>query len=259
MKDDFMNEEMNQLENGLLAVDRLNSWQRYKSNEMFGRSLLQSVLRPVIYWVKRAAILSAHHAGLKCEFTRLRVDKECRSCCGTSMFQHPSGEEVKCNRCEDGIAHLLFIGSTIHAESEVIKWHTPRQDWWSSSLDHYLGLEPGLSECTDWRQFNPSEGWTVNKPGKPLTDEAVRSAFFLMYDCWAKDVHFILEYHRYVKSVRAGAGISEVKDWLEDHIRQSREREREHNLRNTVAHVAELPAATLFSREPAMNHSVNSV
>lgn len=195
----------------LFALDRLNSWLRAKQD---GLRVLQSKFREIVYWTKTHAILAAAKE-MHVEFERLVVPIKCRRCDGSGIWysdydidaEHPE----RCRGCDaTGIAKLRFVGSTIGP----IRWHTPRHKWRSASMDHYLGLPQEWCEADE--EFKISEGWSVNKVGKPMTVAEVERDMLAILHAYPKDVAFSIDFHHHAKIMPQWGcpNVLKAEEWL---------------------------------------------
>jgi hypothetical protein len=191
----------------LLAVDRLNSWVRASDA---GEWPLRSVIRPVVYWVKTQAILRASKEWT-CQFRRVQVIVKCNRCGGDGIYYGwwwmPGDKGETCRGCAGfGKARLRFIESTIG----TIRWHTPIEKWYSSSLDVYVpfpsGYHPRLEDFQD-------TDWRPNAPGRRLSaDEVLRDCRILLA-AYPREFNFIVQYHYFPNTGRTWA---EADKWLEE-------------------------------------------
>lgn len=211
----------------LFALDRLNSWVR--TREPFCLAP-RDCLKPVIYWTKTNAILDVSkrwHIGLR----RVMVKKPCRKCDGTGIWapmqwggwEEDTYEEYRANygkpcwTCQArGTVHLKFIETTIGP----LRWHTPAEKWYSSSLDVYLPFK------TYWEQHDRGDswfeeetnGWEPNQPGRPLqNDDALRDAIIVLNE-WPHEVCFSIDYHFHAGLERTWncPDVRKAEDWLRD-------------------------------------------
>lgn len=183
---------------GLHAIDRLNSWRRSKPSGHF-ISGSRTILKPIIYWVKKHAILHAARQIPGVKFQRLKVKVKCQHCHKGDYYPDWFDEEhhkpLVCNRCDgQGNATLRFIGTTIGD----IKWHTPLHEFESSSLDHYIPFPvryPGTFEILADDLWTADAGWAPHKPGRDLSLSDVERDLHLMRRAFTKDTDFIYKFH----------------------------------------------------------------
>ena len=187
----------------VLALDRLNSWVR---SERPLWCLAQSSLKPVIYWTKTHAILDVSkcwHIGLR----RVMVKKPCRRCDGTGSWLSwndpgPSADEdisfkeyranygERCFVCNGtGTATLKFIESTIGP----VRWHTPAEKWYVSSLDVYVPYPSFYPNGEE--HYELSDGWEPEQPGRQMPLDDVERDMNLILRTWPHEVCFAIDYH----------------------------------------------------------------
>lgn len=210
----------------VLALDRLNSWLRSKRPLWCS---VQSSLKPVIYWTKTQAILdlSKHwHIGMR----RVMVKKPCRRCDGTGYWiswfdegpsrflpEEMSYDEYRANygeRCRGckgtGTATLKFIETTIGP----VRWHTPADKWYMSSLDVYV---PFPSYYPDGEEhYELANGWEPEQPGRPLPMVDVERDMVTVLFAWPHEVCFSIDYHHHAGLERTWKipDIQKAEQWL---------------------------------------------
>lgn len=176
----------------LFALDRLNSWLRSDA-PLFCQ--VRSALRPVIYWTKTNAILatSKHY---HIEMRRVMVKKPCRRCDGTGVWVPfdwtYSGRDGgrPCRGCRaTGTATLKFIETTIGP----VRWHTPAEHWYMSSLDVYVPFPSFYGEGDE--HYELADGWEPNKKGRPLPLVEVERDMLVLLRAWPHEVAFSLDFH----------------------------------------------------------------
>lgn len=184
----------------LFALDRLNSWIRC-CEPFWDRPRDQ--MKRTVYWVKTHAILDVSkrwNIGLR----RVKVIKPCRSCDGTGTWvperwngwQADTWEEYRdnygerCRTCNGfGKVNLLFIESTIGP----IRWHTPADKWYMSSLDVYLPFPSFYGERDAENFYEAAEDWEPLQPGRPLSHGDALRDMVILLRAWPHDVCFSLE------------------------------------------------------------------
>lgn len=191
----------------LLALDRLNSWLRSDLAPTRFWCPLRSAFKSTIYWTKTKAILETSkrwHIGMR----RVMVRKPCRSCGGTGIwvpynYEPPDGDcssregGYPCRGCEaTGTATFKFIETTIGP----LRWHTPSEKWWSSSLDVYVPFPSFHHEArahTAYQYYELAEGWEPNQPGRPLSMSEVERDMIVILHAWPHEVCFALDYQHH--------------------------------------------------------------
>jgi hypothetical protein len=182
----------------LLALDRLNSWARAVEPWYCPA---RSSLKPVIYWTKTQAILETskrYHIGLR----RVMVKKPCRVCGGTGVYRdwnwRPWTDDESeldgepCRKCTaTGTVTLLFIESTLGP----VRWHTPAERWFRSSLDVYVPFPCFYGEKDAERHYELSSDWEPNQPGRLLSNEEVARDMMLVLLEWPHEVAFSIDFH----------------------------------------------------------------
>lgn len=196
----------------VFALDRLNSWLRAE-DPLFCPA--RSALAPVIYWTKTQAILEVskrQYIGLR----RVMVRKPCRVCDGTGTWlsdrawNHCCWDDVStedaranygepCRTCEaTGTVTLKFVESTIGP----VRWHTPSEKWWSSSLDVYLPFPSYHHEAkafSAFQYYQLADGWQPNQPGRPLSLEDALRDMLIVLETWPHEVCFAIDFHHHTK------------------------------------------------------------
>lgn len=212
-----MNLEKNNFWTPLLALDRLNSWLR--ADHPFCCPL-RSALRGTIYWTKTQAILDASkrwHIGMR----RVMVKKECHTCSGTGLWvpwnYDPPDEEYSsreggepCRRCGGtGTATLKFI------ETEIgpIRWHTPADKWYMSSLDVYVPF-PSFAHDGE-KHYELSNGWEPLQKGRPMKPAEVERDFLIILEAYPHHVCFHLDYdhHAGIERRWMNPDMSKARAW----------------------------------------------
>ena len=194
----------------LLALDRLNSWLRSDLAPNRYWCPLRSAFKSTIYWVKTKAILETSkrwHIGMR----RVMVRKPCRTCDGKGNWvpdrwggwEEETWEEYAanygepCRKCEaTGTVTLKFIETTIGP----LRWHTPSEKWWSSSLDVYVPFPSFHHEArahTAYQYYELAEGWEPNQPGRPMTNAEAERDMLLILREWPHEVCFALDYQHH--------------------------------------------------------------
>lgn len=177
----------------LLALDRLNSWLRSDNPAWCP---VRSALKSTIYWTKTKAILDYSrrwHIGMR----RVMVRKPCRACNGTGTWlsdMHYCDSGERCFGCDaTGTATLKFIETTIGP----LRWHTPSEKWFSSSLDVYVPFQSFHHEArghvTD-QYYALAEGWEPNQPGRWMPMTEVERDMLLVLREWPHEVCFAIDY-----------------------------------------------------------------
>ena len=211
----------------LLALDRLNSWLRAPEPSWCAA---RSALKPVIYWTKTQAILDLSkrwHISMR----RVMVRKPCRRCDGTGQWIHAfSWDELShgdrdeqranygepCRGCEaTGTATLKFIETQIGP----VRWHTPSEKWWSSSLDVYVPFPSFHHEArahTAYQYYELAEGWSPEQPVRPMPLADVQRDILIVLEEWPHEVCFAIDYHHHVGVERQWRcpNVSLAKQWL---------------------------------------------
>lgn len=193
----------------IFALDRLNSWIRADRQSWCA---VRSSLKPIIYWTKTQAILEVskrYHIGLR----RVMVRKPCRTCGGTGNWvpdrwngwEEETWEEYAANygepclKCEaTGTVTLKFVESTIGP----IRWHTPSEKWWSSSLDVYLPFPSFHHEArahTAYQFYQLADDWQPDQPGRPMSLSEVERDMLLILRQWPHEVCFAADFHHRTK------------------------------------------------------------
>lgn len=197
----------------LFALDRLNSWLR--SEEPFPARLI-GTLKPVIYWTKTQAILEVSkrwHIGMR----RVMVKKECRSCNGTGTYIRWDDARFPCRNCEaTGTATLKFIETTIGP----IRWHTPSEKWFGSSLDVYV---PFASFHHDGEAFyEMADGWQPLQKGRPLSLAEVHRDMMMLLRAWPHEVCFSIDFHHDAGLERnwRNPDLAKAEEWVEGVIKE---------------------------------------
>lgn len=193
----------------LLALDRLNSWLR--SDKPFS-CRARSELKAVIYWTKTHAILETskrYHIGMR----RVMVKTRCRRCSGTGQwysFYDFAGEYPEpCRGCRaTGTATLKFIETTLGP----IRWHTPAERWYMSSLDDYIPFPSFYGGYDSDEHYELAEGWEPNKPGRPMALEDALRDMLIILRAWPHEVAFALDFHHH-------AGIE--RQWKQPDVRKA--------------------------------------
>lgn len=133
----------------LHAVDALNSWVRSDSARWFS----SRHPRYAIYDYKTEVIRRAIVNG-ECTYRWIYLTLHCRTCGGTGIFKHESGDTSTCRKCwRTGKNTLHFLETDIQG----VKWHTPQDRAWR--------LKVGGGRELD----NLSTDWEPNAKGKDLT------------------------------------------------------------------------------------------
>lgn len=214
----FRSTEMN---DDYAALDRLNSWLR-APQPLF--CVMRSRLKPVVYWVKNAAILGASKVqpiGLR----RVKFVARCRVCGGSGIFERwhwsedHEDEGEFCRTCNaTGNVTLKFIESTIGP----FRWHTPEMHWRGASLDVYVPFSAD-------GDYEDAADWKPNTPGKPLTPAEVERDALTVLHAWPKDFGFIVEFHNREACVQKQYGVTDMakaETWI--HTMRSEAELREH-------------------------------
>lgn len=183
----------------LFALDRLNSWLRAgrDTTERFEFwNPLRSVAKPIIYWVKTHAILASSRQW-QCEFRRVIVRKKCRSCWGTGKWTRyddwDRSEWEPCWHCDKGVKSLHFVESTIGP----IRWHTPSERWYMSSLDVYLPFRTywDIAPKDRSQHYEVITDWEPDQPGRPMPLEDAFRDLRIILNAWPHDFCFSAEFH----------------------------------------------------------------
>lgn len=207
----------------LFALDRLNSWLRAEQPLCCP---FRGPLKPVIYWTKTQAILLASkewQIGMR----RVMVKKPCRKCDGTGSwlpwwadkcddyccktyaeFRVNHGET--CRGCSGtGTATLKFVETTIGP----LRWHTPAEKWYMSSLDVYVPFPSYYGERTD-THYELAEGWEPNQKGRPLGLAEVERDMAILLAAYTHEVCFSIDFHHHLRLSYRHPDVSKVQAWL---------------------------------------------
>lgn len=190
----------------LLALDRLNSWLRAGDD---WRCDARSSLKRVIYWTKTHAILNASKQ-IEIGMRRVMVKKPCRKCDGTGIWVpwdwSPSGGDYSkrdggeaCRGCNaTGTATLRFIETVIGS----IKWHTPAEKWYMSSLDVYVPFKSYYGEGDADSYYELATDWEPNQKGRDMPAADAERDMLAVLKQWPHEVCFSLDYHHHAQSER---------------------------------------------------------
>jgi len=222
-----MNLAISPLFTPLLALDRLNSWLR---SDQPWCCPIRSALKPVVYWTKTNAILDISkqwQIGLR----RVMVKKPCRRCDGTGTWISDyawdwklSRDEMRanygerCRGCEGtGTATLKFIETTIG----LVRWHTPADKWYMSSLDLYLPYPSFYAQRDSDQYYEDAGTWQPEQKGRPLTPSEIERDILLVLRAYPHHVAFALDFHHHAGTEpRYGCpDIPKAQAWLRNLFR----------------------------------------
>lgn len=143
---------MNQLQDALSSVDRLNSWVRSESYRQGNWDC-----RKAIYYLKRSALKKVLALGWPANHRAVVATVRCRDCDGSGRYLSSYGNrKLNCYPCNStGLVRLEFIESSLPGG---ITWHTPRQEW--------QAIAPGL---LSQQAPMPVMDWQPNQTGKDLS------------------------------------------------------------------------------------------
>lgn len=211
------------------ALDRLNGYVRSEAH----RDAYLSSPRRAIYEMKRQAIIVATAADLAMH-KKVQIAVTCRDCGGSGRYVDSYGYEfAHCRACTSkGTVVLHFIDTRIALPDRELRWHTPEQNFRSTSVYWNVGKE----EPAHLHYLAPSEvalDWTVNQPGRDLapwevardlvlaeqhfksTRYAYRSWGFSEYGCSLDPFRYDLYVGRTERVCwRCSAAVPETRGWL---------------------------------------------